>query len=178
MSYTISQLAKRHHLSRSTLLYYERIGLLHAQRAANGYRCYGQTDDQRLERICRYRDAGLALEEIQTLIDEPHAPAQDLLEKRLRQINDDIVRLRQQQHEITRLLSAMAHQPSITVITKDQWVDMLATAGMDEAAMQRWHAAFEQRSPQAHDDFLRSLGLDEQEVTHIRHQSQRAWQTR
>ena len=176
MSYTISQLAKRHHLSRSTLLYYERIGLLHAQRAANGYRNYGPADEQRLERVCRYREAGLPLEEIQTLIDEPHAPAQDLLEKRLHQINDEIVRLRQQQHEITRLLAAMAHQPSIAVVTKNQWVEMLAAAGMDETAMQRWHAAFEHRSPQAHEDFLRSLGLDAQEVAGIRRHAQSAWQ--
>ncbi len=39
---TISRLAASHNLSRSTLLYYDRLGLLRAERqSAAGYRLYG-----------------------------------------------------------------------------------------------------------------------------------------
>jgi hypothetical protein len=39
---------------------------------------------------------------------------------------------------------------------------------MDDDAMLRWHAEFEQRAPEAHHAFLLSLGIEEQEVTLIR----------
>jgi hypothetical protein len=52
-SVTIGQLARKHGLSRSTLLYYDRIGLLSpTSRSAAGYRRYGPTEVDRLTRIC------------------------------------------------------------------------------------------------------------------------------
>ncbi|PQJ85056.1 hypothetical protein BTO22_16395 [Aliivibrio sifiae] len=46
--YRISELAQRVGLSRSTLLYYEKLGLISAKRQANGYRSYSENDLQRL----------------------------------------------------------------------------------------------------------------------------------
>lgn len=67
--YTVGQLALRHGLSRSTLLYYDRIGILTpASRSRTGYRNYDERDEQRLAMICRYRRAGLALTTIQELL--------------------------------------------------------------------------------------------------------------
>jgi DNA-binding transcriptional MerR regulator len=49
---TISALARRFHLSRSTLLYYDRIGLLRpGGRSLKAYRQYGETEVARLEQI-------------------------------------------------------------------------------------------------------------------------------
>ena len=57
--YTIGQLAKRFQLSRSTLLYYDAIGLLPASsRSAGGYRLYCQQAVQRMQQIQLYRQAG------------------------------------------------------------------------------------------------------------------------
>ena len=65
MQWTVGRLAKRFGLSRSTLLYYDGIGLLRPQsRAAGEYRTYGEAEAARLERICLYRRAGLTLEQI------------------------------------------------------------------------------------------------------------------
>jgi len=50
---------------------------------------------------------------------------------------------------------------------------MLQAAGMDEPAMMKWHAEFESRSPEAHHDFLLSLGISEIEAKDIRYQSRR-----
>ena len=45
MTYSVSRLGRRYGLSRSTLLYYDRIGLLSASaRSAAGYRVYGERD--------------------------------------------------------------------------------------------------------------------------------------
>lgn len=48
---------------------------------------------------------------------------------------------------------------------------MLEEAGMDEQARRRWHRAFERDAPEAHREFLFSLGLNEEEVDEIRQQS-------
>lgn len=31
--------------------------------------------------------------------------------------------------------------------------------GLDDGGMRKWHSEFEQRSPEAHQDFLESLGM-------------------
>ena len=46
--YQISELAESVGLSRATLLYYEKLGLLKGKRQANGYRVYSDSDRQRL----------------------------------------------------------------------------------------------------------------------------------
>jgi hypothetical protein len=48
------------------------------------------------------------------------------------------------------------------------WVEMLRTAGMDQNAMNRWHAEFESRAPDGHNEFLLSLGIADDEVARIR----------
>jgi len=60
--YRISELARRFGLSRSTLLYYDRIGLMRpSHRTAAGYRVYTSEDEQRLEAICNYRHTDMVL---------------------------------------------------------------------------------------------------------------------
>ncbi|MGB1322926.1 MAG: MerR family transcriptional regulator, partial [Vibrio gallaecicus] len=46
--YRISELAELVGLSRSTLLYYGKLGLIEAQRQSNGYRLYSEKDLQRV----------------------------------------------------------------------------------------------------------------------------------
>jgi len=48
------------------------------------------------------------------------------------------------------------------------WVDMLEAAGMDAKARKRWHVEFERRAPEAHNEFLLSLGIARDEVARIR----------
>ena len=59
---TIGRLARRFSLSRSTLLYYDSIGLLRPSgRSPANYRLYTERDRRRLELICRYREAGVPM---------------------------------------------------------------------------------------------------------------------
>ncbi|WP_155487100.1 MerR family transcriptional regulator, partial [Vibrio harveyi] len=61
--YRISELAEMLGLSRTTLLYYEKIELIKGQRLSNGYRAYSDADLQRLRLIQQLQSGGLTLKE-------------------------------------------------------------------------------------------------------------------
>lgn len=167
-TYSISQLANVFGLSRSTLLYYDRIGVLSAsERTASGYRRYTEQDYRQLERICLFRGAGLALADIKKMFSGDPSPRVSILEKRLRDLDKEILELRTQQHLITALLKNMTSEDFTPAIDKKAWVEMLESAGMDERGMKAWHAEFEKRSPAAHYDFLLSLGIHVSEARRI-----------
>jgi len=167
-TYTISQLARSFGLSRSTLLYYDRIGLLCApERTASDYRCYTQVEYDRLERICMFRSAGLPLADVKTLLSGDAAPSVSILEKRLQDLESQILEIRNQQHTTIAMLKEMSRGSYAPVVDKKMWVGMLEAAGMDEAAMAVWHAEFENRAPEAHHEFLLSLGIPEEEAQQI-----------
>ena len=54
---------------------------------------------------------------------------------------------------------------------KAGWVEILQSSGMDEHAMLKWHSEFERLSPEAHQDFLESLNIEENEIQDIRKRS-------
>ncbi|MEJ2137151.1 MAG: MerR family transcriptional regulator [Desulfofustis sp.] len=174
-TYSISQLANLFGLSRSTLLYYDRIGVLCAsKRTASGYRQYTGEDHKQLERICMFRGAGLTLAEIKQMFSGGETPSVSILEERLRNLDKEILELRTQQHLITKMLKRMTSKDFTPAIDKNVWVEMLESAGMDEEGMRAWHAEFEKRSPEAHYDFLLSLGIPESEVRRIQDWSKNA----
>lgn len=169
MPYTVSQIAKKFGLSRSTLLYYDKIGLLSPQhRSGADYRIYTDKDDQRMEEISRLRNAGVSLQTIKKLIGGGSSQRAEILRRRLSDINDEISRLRRQQKFILGLLDDRALVGATRVLNKEQWVQYLRKAGLDEAGMKRWHTEFEMSSPEAHRDFLESLGLPDEEIRRIR----------
>lgn len=170
---TIGRLARRHGLSRTALLYYDRLGLLGPTgRSPAGYRLYTEQDDRRLARICRYREAGLPLRQIAELLER--TDEDDLgraLEAQLAALDVELVRIRRQQGVILELLRSRDAIGSTRVMDKHRWVEILASAGLDEQGQWRWHREFERLAPEAHQDFLESLGLPEAEVTGIRRRS-------
>jgi DNA-binding transcriptional MerR regulator len=174
---TITKLARAFGLSRSTLLYYDRIGLLPPSgRTAAGYRCYTQRDRQRLERICHFRQAGLTLADIRTLLSSSGKPNAKLLERRFRELGGQLLELRSQQRLLASMLKGVAAGKCPPAVDRVMWVKMLRAAGMDDRAMGRWHTEFERRAPDAHQEFLVSLGIPESEIQRIRKSSaEGAW---
>lgn len=171
---TISKLGRLFGLSRSALLYYDRIGLLTPSgRTQAGYRCYSEADRLRLERICGFRRAGLALEEIRIIL-ASGKPSSTVLESRFHEIGEEIRILKMKQRLLSRMLTGIASAKCPPAVDRDLWVEMLRAAGMDDRAMARWHAEFEQRAPEAHREFLLSLGIPEEETLEIRNWSQLA----
>lgn len=169
MSTSVGRLARRYGLSRTTLLYYDRLGLLRAsERSAAGYRLYSAEDEARLAAVCRYRQVGLSLARIRELLGGDSSRAAQVLETRLDELNAEIERLREQQRVLVRLLARPEKLRGARALDKQGWVAILRAAGLDDAAMHRWHAEFERQAPAAHGDFLESLGLAKPEVARIR----------
>ena len=168
-TYSISKIARACGLSRSTLLYYDRIGLLRPSgRTGADYRYYTDADLGRLERIRRFREAGLTLKEIRDVLSSGGKPGTRLLEKRMRDTAANIVALKKQQRMLAGMFRQVASGKRPASIDKKLWVEMLRAAGMDQAAMERWHKEFERRAPDGHNEFLLSLGIPEDEVVRIR----------
>jgi len=167
--YTIGRLAKKFQLSRSTLLYYDSIGLLKpSSRTEGDYRIYSKADAHRLEQICLYRQAGLPLADVGRLLESPESNIVSTLEKRLDELNEDIERLRRQQRFIIGLLKNNDLFDRIRVINKETWVLLLTAAGFSEEDMRQWHIEFERHSPEKHLRFLKFLAIPEDEIKAIR----------
>ncbi len=167
-NFRITALGRRFGLSRSSLLYYDRIGLLcPSGRSEADYRLYSQADCDRLARICAFREAGISLDEIARLLnaDTPHGP---ILERRLHELGQAILALKAQQRLIAGMLRTAASGPEATGLDPALWLELQHACGLDAAALKHWHTEFERRAPAAHHAFLVSLGLSEKETTQVR----------
>ncbi|MFT3868981.1 MAG: MerR family transcriptional regulator [Nibricoccus sp.] len=168
----ISAIGKKFGLSRSTLLYYDRLNLVRpTYRTAAGYRLYSTEDESRLRRICRYRQTGLPLAAIKRLLEDARPSRTRIaaaLHRRLTELNHEIAALRRQQEIVLKLLPRKGHDRLARAMTKEKWVHLLRSIGLNDTEMMQWHAAFEKQSPPAHQDFLESLGIPTAEIRRIR----------
>lgn len=72
MEYTIQKLGNLAGVSTRTLRYYDEIGLLKpARTSSSGYRIYGQREVDLLQQILFYRELGLSLEDIRSIVTKP-----------------------------------------------------------------------------------------------------------
>ena len=167
--FTIGQLAKKYSISRSALIYYDSIGVLTPSgRSESNYRLYSEDDLKKMDRIQLYRSTGLSLESIELLLQSESSELGSVLESRLFAINKEVEKLRDQQKVILKLLENEILEKNTRVITKGVWVSMLKAAGLDEEGMKNWHIEFEKTSPDAHQDFLESIGIEKDEIEAIR----------
>lgn len=172
---TVRKVAEAHGLSRATLLYYDRIGLLRPfHRTAAGHRLYSTEDETRLARIRELRDAGLPLAEIDAVLDPNpryRSSLDEALHRRLENLNEEIAALRRQQQVVLNLLKPTANTALARTLTKERWVAILKASGMTDADCHRWHVEFERLSPEAHQDFLEALQIPAEEIHQIRTRS-------
>lgn len=167
--FTIGQVAKKYSLSRSTLIYYDSIGVLTPSgRSESNYRLYSESDLKKMDRIQLFRSAGLSLDSIESLLEKENSELDSTLEGRLLTINSEIQKLRNQQKVILNILENETLARDSRIMTKEVWVSILRAAGLDDAGMKNWHIEFERTSPEAHQDFLESLGIEKDEVAAIR----------
>lgn len=166
---TVTQLARKFGISRASILYYERQGLLApALRSDNGYRWYGDSEIDRLEAIVSYRSYGITVANIGTLLDRKEDLFQaQILREHFNELEKEIALLRKQQKAIVALLQ----EPKLleeNMVTKERWVEIMKASGFDEAAMITWHQKFEEMEPEEHQKFLESLGIEAEEIMRIR----------
>lgn len=138
--YRISQLAQQVGLSRSTLLYYEKLGLIQGARQDNGYRTYTDRDVQRLRLLQQLQAGGLTLEECLECLESQIDRAKLL--RRLDALDEEI----QRKQKARELLSAML--------------------GMN--SMRDWHHEMEQHAPSAHMDWLMKQGFSEKQALRLK----------
>ena len=169
MPLTVTLLARACGLSRGTVLYYESLGLLKpVRRSAGNYRLYGERDLERLRRVCLYRNAGLKLSDIRSILDRPHGDAASVLQRRLVELGGEIERLREHQRAIARLLGGADRLRRMRMVTKEKWVEVMRSAGFTDEQMRRWHVEFEKSAPDEHQEFLEFLHIPPNEVVRIR----------
>jgi DNA-binding transcriptional MerR regulator len=167
--HSIGKLAKKFGLSRSTLLYYDSIGLLKAEkRSKSNYRLYSNENVIKLEQIVAYRQMGIALKEIKRILLLSDNKVTKILQDQLIILADKIRTLRQQQYTIIKILEDNVIPEKSGLIDKDAWISILRSIGLDKNGMKMWHKQFEKTSPQAHHDFLIYLGMDEESIKRIR----------
>ncbi|MGR5143939.1 MerR family transcriptional regulator [Photobacterium sp. DNB23_23_1] len=138
--YRISELAEHVGLSRSTLLYYEKLGLIAGKRLDNGYRSYSERDLQRLRLLQQLQAGGLTLKECQACLEAK--VDRQLLLNRMQQLDDEIAHKQQSRN----LLAAM----------------------LGESDMTAWHQSLEQTAPDAHLDWLMKQGFDEKQALRLK----------
>ena len=126
-------------LSRSTLLYYEKIGLLKGQRQHNGYRVYSDADRQRLLLLQRLQAGGLSLKECRECLDGKID--RDVLAKRLQRLEAEIE----------------AKNRSLALLT--------ALLGRD--SLKAWHEEVERLAPDLHRDWLMTQGFSSEDAARV-----------
>ena len=86
MRLSVSQMAKLTGVSIRTLHYYDHIGLLCPETAADsGYRWYGAEDVEKMQQILFYRELDFPLKDIRQILADPHYDKQEAL-RRQRQL--------------------------------------------------------------------------------------------
>ncbi len=169
MHWKVTELARACGLSRTAVLYYESLGLLRAAgRTAGNYRAYGERELERLRLICVYRNAGLKLNDIRSLLETSRGDASAVLKRRLVELDGEIERLRGHQRAIVRLLNQTDRLRRMAMVTKEKWVSVMRAAGFSEEDMRRWHAEFEKSAPREHQEFLEFLHIAPEEIRSIR----------
>ncbi|GEA58817.1 MerR family transcriptional regulator [Vibrio comitans] len=138
--YRISELAQKVGLSRTALLYYEKLELISGVRLENGYRVYSDKDVQRVLLIQTLQAAGLTLKECKGCLEAKIN--RTLLINRLGELDREI---KQKQHS-RGVLAAL----------------------LGEGDHRAWHETANQLAPDAHLDWLIKQGFDEKEALRLK----------
>jgi len=138
--YQISELANMVNMSRTALLYYEKLELIKGQRLANGYRIYTDLDLQRIKLIQQLHQGGLTLKECRACLTDKMD--RELIAKRLTELDVEIEQKQQ---------------------SRDLLASMLGIG--DEKA---WHEAAIRNAPDAHLDWIKQQGYNEREALRLK----------
>lgn len=165
MGLPIGKVAKMFQLSRTTLLYYDSIGLLSpSDRTLSGYRIYSDADIEKLRQIVLYKEVGVPLSEINRLISAQENDLVSILMRRLSGLNQEIDFIKKQQNIIVSILHNVNSFKCLKCFDKNSWEEILNSIGMTEDQAMEWHAVFEHNSPEQHHHLLTALGISCDEI--------------
>ena len=164
--YTISEIGGIVHLSRSALIYYDRIGLLSPSgRSSSDYRLYSEEDLAKLKKIICYRSLGISLKDIPPLLDLEGRESNALLIQRIMEIGIDIDNLRSQQKALLDIL-----EKKNRILDKERILRQLIGDGKKIVTKNNYlqlHKNIEKDSPREHRRLLKLLGFSEDDIEKI-----------
>jgi MerR family transcriptional regulator, thiopeptide resistance regulator len=118
---------------------------------------------------------GIPLKEMKKMLDPSGGNASEkILRRRLRFLGREITNLHKQQRCILELLKQKPLRQGVEMIDKERWVEIMSAAGLSKQDMHNWHIQFEKMEPEAHREFLESLGIQAAEIDKIREWSRTA----
>lgn len=138
--YLISEVANKVGVSRTALLYYEKLKIITSKRSSNGYRVYSEIDIQRIKLLQLLMAAGLTLKECKACLEAE--VDRELLEDRLKGLDEEI-----SQKQRSRVLLA-------------------ALLGYEDP--ESWHVEASKLAPDAHLDWLVKQGFNEKEALRLK----------
>lgn len=138
--YRISELASLVDLSRTALLYYEKINLINGKKLENGYRVYSDRDVQKIRLIKQLQSGGLTLAECKSCIES--------------KLDKSVLRLRydELENEIKQKTKSLALLSSI----------------LGNRSSKPWHETLSEIAPDAHIDWLKIQGFDEKQALRLK----------
>ncbi|MFQ2125611.1 MerR family transcriptional regulator [Aeromonas jandaei] len=140
----ISELARRCGLARSTLLYYEKLGVIAGTRAANGYRHYDDEDLQRLQMVQALQAGGLSLK--QCLACLAGELEQATLEARIRELDDELARMQR---------------------ARDLLADLAGLRQRSGEEFKAWQLQLQREAPEAYFAWVMKQGFSEKDRYHL-----------
>lgn len=107
---TVGQAGARLGVTIRTLHHWDEIGLARpSSRSASGYRLYSEDDLERLRRIVAYRELGLDLESIRSVLDDPSADVVTALRSQQDQLAARVAQLTALGDDLARMVDAHEH---------------------------------------------------------------------
>lgn len=138
--YRISELAALVGLSRTALLYYEKLNLINGRRLENGYRVYSDRDVQQIRLIQQLQNGGLTLAECKSCLES--------------KLDKSVLRLRYKELEKE-------------VEQKEKSLALLSSL-LGNKTSKPWHETLSEIAPDAHIDWLKVQGFDEKQALRIK----------
>jgi DNA-binding transcriptional MerR regulator len=137
--YTVGRVADLSGVTIRTLHHYDEVGLLSpGGRSASGYRIYEDRDLERLERILFYRELGFTLDEISTIVDDPHTDALGHLRRQRGLLTERIGRLNAMVDAIDYEMEARTMDIPLTPEERLEVFGEFRPEDYAEEAEQRW----------------------------------------
>jgi DNA-binding transcriptional MerR regulator len=137
--YTVGRVADLSGVTIRTLHHYDEVGLLSpGGRSAAGYRIYEDRDLERLQRILFYRELGFTLDEISTIVDDPHTDTLGHLRRQRGLLNERIERLSAMVDAIDYEMEARTMEIPLTPEERLEVFGEFRPEDYAEEAEQRW----------------------------------------
>lgn len=104
--YSVSDICYLTGVTRKTLFYYDKIGLLEPslRQGIQKHKMYDENQRRRLDVILKYRNAGMTILEVKSLLDDPQVNRKEIFENALKRLNEEYEQKKEQIEVLKELM--------------------------------------------------------------------------